>query len=314
MTDNGTITSYDANHLNQYTAVDGDTPTYDSNGNLKTQRGWTYVYDAQNRLTLAQSGRNTVSFSYDPRNRCVSRTVNGIVTFFYWSGWTLIEEQNSRSTLMARYVNGANVDEIIARVTPSLTAYYHHDALGSVVALTSAAGKIMERYSYDVFGAPIFKDANGETVSSSASGNRFLFTGREYVQQLAFYDYRNRVYSPGLGRFLQTDPIRFEGRDANLYRYVANNPLSGRDPSGLITCMKPFWDFFSCSTPLGTLYACFVAGTAAGDGDTNAFQQEVGSAYSEMDYACLLSTYGRFQTGCAALKEAHVRHWAWVMN
>jgi RHS repeat-associated protein len=237
MTDTGAITSYKANSLNQYTTVDGDTPTYDSNGNLRTQRGWTYTYDAQNRLTAAQSAQDTVSFSYDPRNRCVSRTVNGIVTFFYWTGWTLIEEQNARGALMARYVNGANVDEIIARVTPSLTAYYHHDALGSVVALTSARGKTMERYSYDAFGATIFKDSNGDTVSGSASGNRSLFTGREYIQQLAFYDYRNRAYSPGLGRFLQTDPIRFSAKDVNIYRYVRNNPASSTDPTGLGTCV-----------------------------------------------------------------------------
>lgn len=242
MTDNGAITSYHANSLNQYTTVDGDTPTYDSNGNLRTQRGWTYTYDAQNRLTAAQSTQDTVNFSYDPRNRCVSRTVNGVVTFFYWSGWTLIEEQDSGSALVARYVNGANVDEIVARVTRSQTAYYHHDALGSVVALTSAAGKIMERYSYDVFGAPAFKDSNGDIVADSASGNRFLFTGREYIQRLAFYDYRNRAYSPGLGRFLQTDPARFGSGDQNLYRYVNNNPVRATDPSGLgCLCRTEGW-------------------------------------------------------------------------
>jgi uncharacterized protein RhaS with RHS repeats len=47
------------------------------------------------------------------------------------------------------------------------------------------------------------------------------------------YDYRNRVYSATLGRFLQTDPIRFEAGDGNLYRYVTNNPAQWRDAEGL---------------------------------------------------------------------------------
>jgi pimeloyl-ACP methyl ester carboxylesterase len=47
------------------------------------------------------------------------------------------------------------------------------------------------------------------------------------------------VYSAELGRFLQTDPIRFEAGDGNLYRYVANNPMNWVDPLGLITVVIP---------------------------------------------------------------------------
>jgi len=46
------------------------------------------------------------------------------------------------------------------------------------------------------------------------------------------YDYRNRVYSATLGRFLQTDPIRFEAGDVNLMRYVENSPNIYTDPFG----------------------------------------------------------------------------------
>ena len=48
------------------------------------------------------------------------------------------------------------------------------------------------------------------------------------------YDYRNRVYSAELGRFLQTDPIRFEASDGNLYRYVGNDAICKIDPDGKI--------------------------------------------------------------------------------
>ena len=60
-----------------------------------------------------------------------------------------------------------------------------------------------------------------------------MFTGREYLGTIQLYDYRNRTYSPKWGRFIEVDPIRFEGRDLNLYRYVRNWVMELIDPLGL---------------------------------------------------------------------------------
>jgi RHS repeat-associated protein len=71
-------------------------------------------------------------------------------------------------------------------------------------------------------------------LSADPYANRFLYTGREFLKEANLYDYRNRVYSPDLGRFLQTDPIRFDAGDVNLYRYVFNLPILLNDPTGEI--------------------------------------------------------------------------------
>ncbi len=239
MTDNGTPTNYTVNDLNQYTAAGTSSMDYDLNGNLTHQGVWTYVYDAQNRLVSAISSSQQVDFAYDPRNRCLSRTsstagIQGPTTFFYYDGWELIEEHDANRQLLAQYIHGVREDEMIAKIDSYGTVYYHTDAEGSVAALTDTSGNVIERYKYDAFGkATILDPSSLVTRPSSLFGNRFLFTGREWLPDLGLYDYRNRVYSPELGRFLQTDPKSFDADPSNLYRYCGNEPLDRVDPMGL---------------------------------------------------------------------------------
>ncbi|HYV91428.1 MAG TPA: RHS repeat-associated core domain-containing protein [Chitinophagales bacterium] len=236
VTDDSIPTTYVSNGKNQYTNIGADALTYTVNGDLKTFNGWTYTYDAQDRMIKAKKGSTTVKFSYDARNRCVKRTINGTITFFYFDDWNLIDERNTSDAQLARYVNGAMVDEILSKNSSGSSVYYHEDVLGNVVRLTDNAGNIAEQYSYDVFGAPTIKDGIGNGLTETAYGNRFLFTGREFIQEIGLYDYRNRIYSSYFGRFLQVDPIRFNARDVSLYRYVRNNPINLKDPFGNTPC------------------------------------------------------------------------------
>ena len=68
-----------------------------------------------------------------------------------------------------------------------------------------------------------------------------MFTGREYLTTLGIYDYRHRMYHPGLGRFLEADPKGLDAGDDNLYRYCNNDPLDKADPMAcLLLWAKPF--------------------------------------------------------------------------
>ena len=257
-----TPASYTTNTLNQYTSVASVGQSYDANGN-QTVRGYpgplyalqdSYQYDGQNRMTLAyieqtfggSSPMRQVATTYDARNRVVSRVFSdanssGQITMYYvWDDWNLLVEYTSAGygypvVETRRYVHGAAVDEILLSIgtTPAQTVHHHHDGLGSVTALTDASGSLVERYTYDVFGTPAILNATGTTLTASGYGNRFLFTGREWIKEMGLYDYRNRVYSASQGRFLQTDPIRFNSGDANLMRYVRNEITDYFDPSGL---------------------------------------------------------------------------------
>jgi RHS repeat-associated protein len=231
---NGT-TNYTPNASNQYTTVGSASLAYDVKGNLNSDNGWTYTYDAGNRLVEAQDGAYTVSFAYDPMGRCVERNDGGTITYMvYDTGWGLMADYNSTGSLAFRYVNGLGTNEILTKTDSSNNViYYHFDGLGSVTKLTSSTGALLEQYSYDVFGNATIMNPAGTVIFASAYNNRFLFTGAEYIASMDLYLNRQRVYSARLGRFLQTDPAGHSGDGYNLYRYCNNDPVNNVDTFGM---------------------------------------------------------------------------------
>jgi RHS repeat-associated protein len=134
------------------------------------------------------------------------------------------------------YIHGNRMDEIVwsYNTFTGEQAFHHYDARGHCTLLTDNLGSILEQYEYDAFGQPYFFDSTAQPLNSSTVGNRFLFTGREWLSDLHLYDYRNRMYQPELGRFLQPDPKEFSAGDYNLYRYCHNDPVNKTDPDGLV--------------------------------------------------------------------------------
>jgi RHS repeat-associated protein len=210
--------------------------TYDSKGNLilglDTPNTSSYQYDAQNRLLSANKGNTTMYFEYDGLNRQVSRRIgaNGTRTFNIWDGWDLVEEYQGANPT-AYYLYGAT--GLIASVANGQFNYYFQDGSGSTSHVTDENGNLKEWYRYDLQGTPFFYNSNDTQLSTSVLGVRHLFTGQQWYQELGLYDLRNRFYSPDIGRFLQPDPIGFDGDATNLYRYCGNNPVTRWDPFGL---------------------------------------------------------------------------------
>ncbi|MGI8819670.1 MAG: RHS repeat-associated core domain-containing protein [Chthoniobacterales bacterium] len=229
------------NGLNQYlTWVSG--VAYNSNGAMTSEGSINGTFNALNQPVSISSAGNYFRFGYDPLGRCVKRWVGSSgaananpASYFYYDGWSLIQEGPSATTVARTYVHGARVDEVVADSAGGGTWNYHHyDARGHCILLTGSSGTLLEQYEYDAFGQPyVFNGAGVPQPGGTNFGNRFLFTGREYMRALGLYDFRNRLYQPELGRFLQPDPKQFGAGDYNLYRYCHNDPVNRSDPDGL---------------------------------------------------------------------------------
>jgi len=250
----------DNNGLNQYSSWTGSAINQDddmggewgspghANG-VTMQEGWiTASFNALNQpmaMWCPTYGSNFMWFGYDPLGRCVKRwmgTVTGNApnsnpaTYYYYDGVDMIQEGSSALMATRIYVHGAGVDQIVASqvVTTGEWRFHHYDGQGNCILLTDTSGNIREQYDYDAFGLPYFYSVTGGKLATANQwGNRFLFTGREWLGDLRIYDYRARQYQPELGRFLQPDPKEFAAGDYNLYRYCHNDPVNKSDPTGL---------------------------------------------------------------------------------
>jgi RHS repeat-associated protein len=222
----GTSTVYNAD--NEQTKFSGISHTFDTAGNLKTDGTNTYTFDTRHHLT-AISGGVAASFVYDAFGRRMKKVVSGTTTQFLYDGFNPVQELNSGNQATANLLTGLGIDEYFTRTDSSNNvSTLLRDALGSTIGLVGSAQSIMTSYTYQPFGAT--------TVSGSANGNTYEFTGREN-DAAGLYFYRARYYQPTFQRFISQDPIGFVGRDLNLYAYVRNSPLNFIDLLGL--CVPP---------------------------------------------------------------------------
>ncbi len=237
--------AYVSNGLNQYTTVGSLSYGYDARGNLTYSGASSYGYSKLNELVSAPG----VSMAYDPVGRLQTFT-SGATTRMVYAGQNLVTElSGSNGGVLRRYVPVPGSDEIITWYEGAGTTdrrFLQADERGSILAVSDTSGSLIAANSYDEYGIP-----------ASTNVGRFQFTGQTWFPELGMYNFKARIYSPTLGRFMQTDPIGYAD-GLNWYNYVGGDPVNNTDPMGLDACSQSEIDAMLHSGMLkeGEIAAC----------------------------------------------------------
>jgi len=240
---------------------------YDAEGNMirKTEivsgEVREFEWDHRNRLTRVTDRAsvggiitNEANYTYDALNRRIAKTVDadgegaGVAStehYVYDREHVALEFTDAdgpaateQPVLVLRNLFGPGIDMILVQEvilpngTPTGTTsggggtrWLLADHLGTIRDIVDNAGAVLNHILYDSFG-------NILSQTDPLIATRYAFTGREFDAETGLHYYRARYYDGAIGRFVSEDPIGFEGRDANLFRYVSNAPSRFSDPFG----------------------------------------------------------------------------------
>lgn len=110
--------------------------------------------------------------------------------------------------------------------TTAKFVFLHKDYLGTILAITSDTGEVLEQRHFDAWGIL----THGEIKLIDRG-----YTSHEHLQDVGIIHMNGRLYDPLMRRFLNADENiqdPYNTQNYNKYGYVMNNPLMFNDPSG----------------------------------------------------------------------------------
>jgi RHS repeat-associated protein len=209
--------------------------SYDEAGNLIGVPGYTYTFDAENRIATsnyADPNRLPIpnTYTYDGNGRRVKKVSDNeqSKTIFVY---------NAIGQMVAEYNNSSPVSQ-------NQTSYLTNDMLGTPRVVTKADGSVRSRHDYLPFGEEVFAGMGGRTGSGqqeypafdSSTLSRQKFTQKERDIETGLDYFEARYYSSIQGRFMSPDNVEYskasDPQTWNEYLYCRNGPLNRIDPDG----------------------------------------------------------------------------------
>ena len=223
------------------------------------------------QLVLVSNAEIQVASAYDAMGRRVRKIISrkdaetqswGVekTCHFFYDGWNLVRETigNQQSAITNCYIWGNDLSgslqgaggvggllAVLSYSTNSLqpnsltTSYPLYDHNGNVERYVSRNGATVASFQYDAFGNIVSETlTNSGTNELSNFSFSFRFSTKYWDAEVGLYYYGYRFYRPGLGWWVNRDPIG-EHENRGLYCCCNNNPIIRSDFLGLSVQMVP---------------------------------------------------------------------------
>lgn len=212
-----------------FTSYNGQEITYDAIGNpLQYRDGYRFTWNDGRLLGRIEKGNEQIQYFYNQEGLRTKKVANGVTTEYHLDGSKIIGETTGNSSTWYYY---DNKDSVIGFEKDGQVYYYEKNILNDIVAIYNQAGNKIVGYTYDAYGNITSITGDGMVAQS----NPFTYRGYYRDRDTGLYYLQNRYYDSQTGRFLNAD-IQFDynadTRWANLFCYVANNPIAFCDPTG----------------------------------------------------------------------------------
>ena len=188
-------------------------------------------------VSVSTNGVFAESYAYDALNRRVlTTTLEGTTRHIYDNNWQVIADIDEQGSVIALYVWGEGIDNLLAVAIGGATYYPLTDIQGTVWGYVDSQNNVVARWQYDAWGNVL-----SEYVTPSAAALatlRYRFQGREWSAATGLINFRMRWYDAETGRWLSKDPIGLSG-GLNLYAFCGGDPADCRDPDGNVLMLAP---------------------------------------------------------------------------
>jgi len=259
------------------TSLPGDYPAatsysatyaYDEHGSMTSMPhlpGMEWDHNDQMRQ-VDLGGGGTAYYTYDAAGQRVRKVWehSGLVEErIYLGGWELYRKRDSlRNLLVEREtlhgMDGARRVVLVETKTVDVGAggafavvsryrFQLDNHLGSASLEVDETGLVIGYEEYHPYGTTAY--ASGRS-GVEVSGKRYRYTGKERDEETGLYYHGARHMAPWLGRWTSADPAGMVD-GPSLYRYVRNNPVLLRDPTGYLSWRDALDNFVNNSAAAG---------------------------------------------------------------